>query len=73
MPTITDAFLELRRDKGGGFVDIQLQSPRESLLGEGTCLCQTKYCDVLSKLLRQIEVPDGAGACPALSVRYTFV
>lgn len=38
MLTIADAFLELGSDEGNGFVEVQLQSPREPLLGQGTCL-----------------------------------
>lgn len=51
MATIADTFLELRSDERRGFVDVQLQSPRESLLGKGARLCQSRYNDVLSELL----------------------
>lgn len=51
MMTIADTFLELRSDERGGFIEVQLQSSRKSLLSKGTGLYQAMYYDVLSKLL----------------------
>lgn len=71
MPTITDAFLKLRSDKGDGFVDVELQSPREAVLSKGACLL-SKQLDVFSELLLdKLKVPDGVRVCRAPSVKYT--
>lgn len=36
--TIADAFLELSGDEGGGFVDVELESASETLLGQKASL-----------------------------------
>lgn len=52
MPSIADAFLKLRSDECSGFVNIELQSARKTLLGKGACLLSTSICDALGERLR---------------------